>query len=45
MFNQVGLIGLSFYGTRSDELPPVQEKYNATKQGLDIDQGTMQRIK
>jgi centrosomal protein CEP104 len=45
LFNQVGLIGLSFYGFRGDELPPVQEKYSAPKSNLDVDSTTMNRIK
>jgi hypothetical protein len=45
LFNQVGLIGLSFYGSRTDDLPPVHERSNAPKSSLEIDHGTMNRIK
>ena len=45
LFNQVGLIGLSFYGSRSDELPQVQSKNVGPKTSMEIDQGTMTRIK
>ena len=45
LFNQVGLIGLSFYGSRGEDLGPVQEKYSAPKSNLDVDSTTMNRIK
>ena len=31
LFNQVGLIGLSFYGSSGQQLPPVHEKHQPSK--------------
>ena len=45
LFNQVGLIGLSFYGSSGQQLPPVHEKHSAPKSNLDVDTTTMARIK
>ena len=45
LFNQVGLISISFYGVRREDLPPVQERFASTKANNEIDQGTAGRIK
>jgi hypothetical protein len=45
LFNQVGLISISFYGVRREDLPPVQDRFGTTKSSNEIDQGTMNRIK
>lgn len=45
IFNQVGLISISFYGMRSEELPPIQDRFaNSKSGGGDMDSNTRARI-
>lgn len=45
IFNQVGLISISFYGVRSEDLPPIQDRFGNSKSSSgEIDNNTRARI-
>lgn len=44
-FNQIGIISLAFYGSRSEELPPLQERHNAPRTPPEPDNSTQALIR
>jgi len=45
IFNQVGIICVSFYGYSSEDLPPVHDKHLGAKNNMETDTATLNRIK